>query len=379
MNQNPKIKIVITGDLCPHNRIEKLTINSEYKAVFNDFIDVFKGNDLNVTDLECPLTSLDKGRIKTGPHQKADPRCIELLKFASIKLAALANNHIMDYGSQGAKDTIELCHKNNIASMGVGENAVAARRPFIIRIKEKKVAFINVADQEFLTTTDGLFQANPMDPVNVHNDIVKVKHECDYVIIIVHAGNEFYHLPSLRTKILYRFLIDAGADAVISNHTHCFSGYEVYKEKPIFYGLGNFIYDSPGKINSDWNKGYVVKLFLGECIDFEIIPLKQGNELPGVFHLNVKEDLEFRQILDERNKIIADDAKLEQAFLQYVSTVTQMYDTFIEPYFSSVYNGLRLRGFLPNLLNRRKRLLLLNLIRSESHREVLLRMLKKYE
>jgi hypothetical protein len=378
MDRHP-IKILITGDFCPHNRIEELALKSDYQAVFNDFMDVFRGNDLNVTDLECPLTLLDKGRIKTGPHQKANPACIELLKYAEIKLAALANNHIMDYGSEGAKQTIEICHQSGINTIGTDSNAENARKPFIFSIRNKKFAFINVADSEFLTAPDGPYRANPINPVNTYYDIVKAKKLCDYVIVLVHGGNEFYHLPSPGTKALYRFLIDSGADAVISNHTHCFSGYEVYKEKPVFYSLGNFIYDWPGRVSTDWNKGYAVRLLFTDKILFDLIPLKQGNEIPGVFLLNEKEENEFQKTLLARNQLIADDTKLAQSFKKYVEKVTPMYDAFIEPYFGWVYNALRQRGFLPNMLGRKKRLLLLNLTRCEAHREVLMQILKSNE
>lgn len=371
------IKILVTGDFCPQNRIEALAIKSDYQAVFNDFIDVFKGNDLNVTDLECPLTFLGKGRIKTGPHQKANPVCIELLEFAEIRLAALANNHIMDYGSAGAQETKELCQQKKIGTVGLGKDANAAREPFIKIIKDKRLAFLNVADNEFLTASDGPYQANPINPVNNFYDIREARLQSDYVILIVHGGNEFYHLPSPRMKALYRFFIDSGADAVISNHTHCFSGYEVYKEKPIFYGLGNFIYDWPNRFNSEWNKGYVVRLLLSDKILFDIIPMKQGNAIPGVFHLNEKDENEFHQTLESRNLIIADDTNLAQAFKQYIEKVTPMYDAFIEPYFGRIYNALRQRGFLPDLMSRGKRLLLLNLIRCEVHRDVLLNILSK--
>jgi poly-gamma-glutamate capsule biosynthesis protein CapA/YwtB (metallophosphatase superfamily) len=378
MNSDP-IKILITGDFCPHNRIEDLVFQKDFKSVFNDFIDVFSGNDLNITDLECPLTISETGRRKTGPHQKANPACIELLEFAGIGLAALANNHIMDFGSAGAEETIELCRQKGIATVGVGNNIATGRLPFITSIRGKQIAVINVADQEFLTATDGPFQANPIDPVCTYADIRSAREKCDYVILIAHAGNEFYHLPSPRTKSLYRFFIDAGADAVISNHTHCFSGYEVYHDCPIFYGLGNFVYDWPGRTNSEWNKGYIVRLELDEKICFEIIPLKQGNDIPGVFQLNDREKDEFGQVLESRNRLIADDVKLAQEFDSYIATVSRMYDAYIEPYFGKIYTALRHRGLLPNLLSRKKRLLLLNLTRCEAHREVLVKMLKEYE
>jgi poly-gamma-glutamate capsule biosynthesis protein CapA/YwtB (metallophosphatase superfamily) len=352
-----------------------LALKDDFQYVYNDFIEVFKGNDLNITNLECPLTLLEKGISKTGPHQKANPKCIELLKYADIKLVALANNHIMDYGSSGAQQTIELCHQKGIQTFGAGKDAESARSPFIASFKGRRIAFINVADNEFLTASDGPFQANPVNPVITYNDISNTRKESDLVIVITHGGNEFFHLPSPRIKELYRFFIDAGADAVIAHHTHCLSGYEIYKDKPVFYGLGNFIYDWPGKSNTDWNMGYVVRLHISDKISFEIIPFKQGNEVPGVFHLNGKEENQFREILATRNQIIDDDSKLALAFHQYVEKVIPMYDSFIEPYFGRMPNALRRRGLLPNLMGRKKRLLLLNLARCEAHREVIVNML----
>ena len=69
-----------------------------------------------MTDLECPLTLSKSARIKYGPHQKAHPDAIQLLKYANISLAAMANNHIMDYGSTGATDTMTLCENSGIGS-----------------------------------------------------------------------------------------------------------------------------------------------------------------------------------------------------------------------------------------------------------------------
>ncbi len=166
---------------------------------------------------------------------------------------------------------------------------------------------------------------------------------------------------------------------VISHHTHAFSGYEIYKSKPIFYGLGNFIYDWPGKVNSPWNKGYVVRLNIAEKTDFDIIPLKQCNEKPGIFHLNSEETGAFHKKIDRLNLIIADDQQLEAEFRKYCNSVFPMYDAFIEPYFGKYFTALRKRGFFPKLMSKRKRLLLLNITRCESHRDVLLRLLKQYE
>lgn len=373
------IKILITGDFCPINRIEDLALKQDYSSIFNDFIDVFRGNDLNVVDLECPLTRSNSARPKTGPHQKAHPDCINILKFTEVGLAAMSNNHIMDYDSQGAEETINLCRKHGIQTLGIGRNANEASKPYSVVIKSKKIAFLNYADNEFLNTPDGSFISNPIDPVGCFYDIQNAKESHDYIIVIVHAGNEFYELPSPRTKKMYRYFIDLGADVVVSHHTHAWSGYEIYNSKPIFYGLGNFIYDWPGKRNSRWNQGYVIRLKFSGGSDFEIIPLNQCNDRPGVFHLNSKEKDLFNEEISRLNKIIFDDQLLETEFRKYCKSVFPMYDAFIEPGFGKYIASLRKRGFFPKLMSRQKRLLLLNLTRCESHRDVLLRMLKQYE
>lgn len=371
--------LLFTGDLCPHNRIEQLALNKDYASIFNDFINVFQGNDLNITDLECPLTLSKDARPKTGPHQKAHPETIKVLKYAGIELAAMANNHVMDYGSVGARETLELCDRNGIETIGIGRSLEEAAQAYSTVIKEKRIAIINYADNEFLTTPDGAYTCNPLDSVRCFYDIKNVRGNHDFVIVIIHAGNEFYELPAPRTKILYRYLVDLGADAIISHHTHAFSGYEVYNEKPIFYGLGNFLYDWPEKVDSNWNKGYVVKLRLSDKIDFDLIPLKQCNEKPGVFHLTEQEVETFEKEIVRLNSIIADDKLLESKFQKYCQSVYPMYDAFIEPYFGKYLTALRKRGLFPKLMTRKKRLLLLNLTRCESHRDVMLRMLKQYE
>ena len=378
MNTDP-VKILITGDFCPHNRIEDLAIKEDFGAIFNDFIDVFQGNDLNITDLECPLTTSESKRPKTGPHQKAHPDCINILKYAGINLAAMANNHIMDYDNQGTKDTIDLCRSKDIDTIGLGRTLGDASRPYSLKIKGKRIAILNYADNEFLKTPDNSFTCNPLDQVSLYYDIKKARQVHDFLVVIVHAGNEFYELPSPRTKRLYRYMVDLGADVVISHHTHAWSGYELYNSKPIFYGLGNFIYDWPGKLNSRWNQGYVVRLNISEKTDFEIIPLKQCNEIPGVFHMNSEEKEVFSKEMNRLNKLIADDNNLETEFQNYCKSVYPMYEAFIEPDFGKKIASLRKRGLFLKLMSKRKRLLLLNITRCESHRDVLLRILKNYE
>ena len=90
--------------------------------------------------------------------------------------------------------------------------------------------------------------------------IEEAKKKADFVVVIAHGGHEHYNLPSPRMKKWYRFFVDAGAHAVVGHHTHIISGYEVYKDAPIFYSLGNFCFDWEGLRNMEWNNGMLVEV-----------------------------------------------------------------------------------------------------------------------
>ena len=108
---NGNISILITGDFCPHKRIEKEFLKGNYESIYNGFQKVANGCDLVITNLECPLTLSNNPIKKTGPNLKANPECIEGIKFGGFNVVTLANNHIMDYGKQGLSETISLCKK----------------------------------------------------------------------------------------------------------------------------------------------------------------------------------------------------------------------------------------------------------------------------
>ena len=373
MNNKP-IKILFTGDFCPHQRIEKLVKEGNYASVFNDFKKEFEGNDLNVVDLECPLTILETKIDKSGPHQKAHPKTINLLNEINVGLVAMANNHILDYGERALLDTINLCHKNDILTIGVGENSDSTKQPVIKEIGNIKIGFLNFAESEWTIAKPDSAGANPMDLIESFKSIQSLKQKVDKVIVIAHGGIEHYHLPSPRIKKTYRFFIDAGADAIISHHTHCFTGYEIYKNAPIFYGLGNFLYDWPDKKDENWNFGFVVRLLINEQIKFEIIPLKQNNgEEIGVHYLNDDEKRLFDKRLSELNVIISDDKLLEDEFNKLCKSKERIYKLYFEPYRGKIISSLRIRKLLPELFSKNKKLAQLNIVRCESHRDIFLK------
>lgn len=372
------ISVLFTGDFCPIGRISQQINNN----IYNDFIDILKNNDLNITNLECPLCDSNTIKLpKIGPNLRANRNSIELLRAGGFNLLTLANNHILDYGEAGLKSTIELCQQNNIEVLGAGENIQQARKIYYKVIANIKIAIINFAENEFSTTNSNNAGANPLDLINNYNDIKNAKENSDYVFVVIHGGHEGYNLPSPRMKKTYRFFVDAGASAIICHHTHCYSGYEIYKKSPIFYSLGNFIFDHKMYQNDyKWTSGYTVRFNINkDKLNFDIHPYRQNTDKTvGVRLLNSKEKIEFEKDLIKINNIIADENLLQSSFMEFEESRMSGYLNYLEPFtYNKYYSYLFHKKIIPSILSKKKKRLLLNLIRCEAHRDMLMQILSK--
>lgn len=376
------IKILIAGDYCPIGRNAMTIKNQDYSKLFGGFEKFSNEADLSIVNLECPITNSKTKLKKTGPNIKASFDSLKPLKFAGFNLVTLANNHILDYGSQGLMDTMANCELEGISYVGAGKNNDEARKPFFTTIKNKKIAIINIAENEFCTTTDENYGANPLNVISNHYDIIKAKKTADYVIVISHGGREHYQLPSPQLKERYRYFIDSGADAVISHHTHCFSGYEYYMNKPIFYSLGNFIFDYKKKYQKGlWTQGFSVLLRLNnnDTIDFELIPFNQGREEnPSLVLMDELEQRIFNSKLEELNAIIKDEKLILSNWEKYIKSQMKAYkgNMFVQnKYIRALIN----KGILPDFFfhSSEHQYLLLNLLKCETHREIMIDVLTK--
>jgi poly-gamma-glutamate capsule biosynthesis protein CapA/YwtB (metallophosphatase superfamily) len=371
------IKILFTGDFYGGRRIDELIQREKYESIFNGFIDEIRGTDISITNLEAPLTHYDRSIQKTGPALKAHPKTAKALSYAGFNMVTLANNHIMDFGKQGLLDTFSALRSDEIEYIGAGKNLEEAKQPIYKEIKGKVLAFLNMAENEWSTTHGNDFGTSPLNPVQNYYIIQEAKKKADYVFVIVHGGHEMHPLPSPRMKETYRFFIDAGAVAVIGHHSHCYSGYEKYKTGYIFYSLGNFIFDNENKGSRLWNEGYAVQLDIikGDIL-FKLIPYIQNAEQVGVNMLDDDEASRFFKKLNELNEIILDDTQLKYQFDRFCME-REVYNFYLEPHNNLIIHYLQKHKFLPSLLTKRKRLLLKNLIRCESHRDVVLNILEK--
>lgn len=375
-----ELKILFVGDYCPIGRNKNLLEKKMYSEVFGDFELLTKKADLSIANMEAPLTDTNKAIKKTGPNLKVSLNFLKPLKDIGFDVVTIANNHIMDYGEEGLKSTIKVCKKENVHFVGAGKNIKQARQPLLLKLKNKKIAIINIAENEFCAAETDQYGANPLNVITNHYDIQKAKKENDYVIVVSHGGREHYQLPSPQLRERYRFFIDSGADAVIGHHTHCFSGFEYYNEKPIFYSLGNFIFDYKEKYQKGlWTQGYALMLKIEEKnIDFDLIPFNQGRKIKSRLEfLTKKERIIFDAKIVELNSIIVNDELFKTAWINYIKTQKKSYKSnlFIQ---NKYIRALISRGLLPAFFfhSKKHKTLLLNMFRCESHREIMIEVLK---
>lgn len=368
------IRIAVAGDFLPRHRVAALAQKGDYGSVMDETRQVCSTYDYCIVNLEGPVVTGDAAPIvKNGPCLKCGEKAIPLLRHGGFHCATLANNHFLDYGEDGARQTLDALRQHGIDFVGGGMNVKEAGATLYRDINGETLAIINCAEHEFSIATDKTAGSNPLNPIRLYYDIAEARKTANHVVVITHGGVEQYDLPTPRMKELYRFLIDAGADVVVNHHQHCPCAYEVYHGKPIFYGLGNFCFDAPSLKHQPWNKGYMVGLVLdGEKPDFSIIPYVQCDDQPTVTFADEKANRDTMSHLDELNLILADDNKLRLSHEDYMRRTSTNYLNLFTPYSSRFARALCEKGLLPAYYPRSKWPAMLNGVECESHRERLI-------
>jgi capsule synthesis protein PGA_cap len=206
--------------------------------------DVISRADIAIANFENPApNSFTWHRSKTV--FTADPTLIDGLMKAGIDYVGIANNHIGDAGNTGILQTIANLKKRGLKYSGAGKDLVAAQKPAILGANGTKVAIL-----AYDAIAPG-YHAAKGEPGSSKLTIKAVqagvkaarKAGAKVVIVFPHWGTEYKYSPFQNQQRLARQIIDAGADMIIGNHAHYAAAVEIYKGKPIWYALGNFVFD----------------------------------------------------------------------------------------------------------------------------------------
>ncbi|MDI6600286.1 MAG: CapA family protein [Thermoanaerobacteraceae bacterium] len=272
-------EITAVGDIMLGRGVGTRLKNQEYTEPFSR-IKPYIQSDIALGNLECVISDRGEKMEGKGIYLRARPEAVESLKYLGFDVLSLANNHIMDYGEDAFKDTIDILHSNDILPVGAGNNIMEARTPYIKDVDGIKAAvlaynqFYNVKWSRNGRTMEALEDrcgTAPLDIEIIKEDIKRAKEIADIVIVMPHWGiEESTVVPEDQRQMAYD-MIDAGASAVIGSHPHILQGIEVYNGSLIAYSLGNFVFDQ----NDSENKESIIlrlKFTDGRISDAVIIP-----------------------------------------------------------------------------------------------------------
>ena len=301
---NP-IKVLIAGDLFPSEENYGLFVKGDAESLFGEEIcQLFAQADFSIANLEGALTDSKEPQQKDGPSIKAPMETIAGIKKLGLTAVALANNHITDYQNQGCIDTFHTLEKAGIKYVGLvtSDKAQSDGKFLSIEIKGKRICIYNVSETFFNQPFKDCYGAHLYDEWIVCNEIMNLKKEHDFLVVLYHGGAEYLPYPTPQTRTRFLRMAECGADFITSQHTHCIGCEEWYNGSYLLHGQGNFLFARQKMFPDITKQGLVCEIMITDdsfCIKNHVVNIN-GN----VLEYDSKQDLtQFK----ERSKHVDDD------------------------------------------------------------------------
>ena len=256
---DPLVRIALVGDVMLDQTPGRLI----RKGVdpLRHFASLLKQHDIRVANLETVVATVGQAVPDKIYTFRAHPRVLSVVK-RHFDAVSLANNHTGDFGRQALVQMLREIDASGLGRFGAGMDLQGAHQPWIVERQGLKIAFLGY--NEFFPRSFEADYDRPgiawSDDDQVVLDIqwARARWGADVVIPFMHWGVEYEPLASDRQRQLAQRMIDAGADAVVGTHPHVTQQVETYKGKPIFYSLGNFVFD--GFTRAEHNTGWLLSL-----------------------------------------------------------------------------------------------------------------------
>ncbi|MBQ8991345.1 MAG: CapA family protein [Prevotella sp.] len=276
------LSIVFTGDILLDRGVRRVINQHGVDHLFSDGIDsVFRSAQLVVGNLECPATKIDAPVFKHFIF-RGEPEWLDTLRQHGITHLNLANNHSIDQGREGLLDTRRNIIAAGMVPMGAGENMQQASEPVLLASEPRNVWFVpslRLALENYAYLPDKpCVSQEPMDSLIRRVYRLREADSTAVIIVSLHWGGEHTLKPVPRQRLEAHQLILAGADALICHHTHTLQTIETFMGKPIYYSIGNFIFDPTKPLNA---KACIVRLEVTQdSVQAETIPVEIRNCTP---------------------------------------------------------------------------------------------------
>lgn len=241
------MKLFFCGDIMPGG-----VLPYQDKYITTELLDFMSGFDFRIGTLEAAIgTNLPYDPVKMAGRQNiiyARNEDFFRVKEMGFDMVSLANNHVWDLGEEGLRNTIKVLKENGIKYCGAGLNIEEASQPAIIEKNGQKIAILAYCmyGNKYLGYVElaGENKAgiNPLDIEKVVKDIKDAKLKYDKVIVMPHWGREYQYEPLPECVAMAKRMVEAGADAVLGSHTHQMQPLIKYKQTPICFSMGNFLF-----------------------------------------------------------------------------------------------------------------------------------------
>jgi len=229
--------------------------------IWGDALEEFERSapDLRIINLETSVTKSDDYWEGKQIHYRMHPENIDCITAARIDVCSLANNHVLDWGYAGLEETVKTLRKAGMRSVGAGRNLMEAETPTIVEVaKEARVIVfalgsptsgvsLNWAALEKRPGINLLRDFSDDTIQDLRKKVREVKQERDIVVLSIHwGGNWGYDVPQKETDSAHQLIDKAGADMIHGHSSHHVKGIEVYQDRLILYGCGDFLNDYEG-------------------------------------------------------------------------------------------------------------------------------------
>jgi poly-gamma-glutamate synthesis protein (capsule biosynthesis protein) len=211
----------------------------------------------------------------------------------------VATNHIKNCGlsncgDQAFLDTLTHLKAAEVIPVGAGRDLPEALEPVVLTLKGVRFGFVSLGEIESSTfAAEGVPGIAPLTDENLRAAIAAAREASDVVIAMPHWGPEYSSTPNYRQLAFAREAVDAGADLVVGNHTHVVQAWEMIDGVPVFYGLGNFVFDQ--NWSRETQQGVILTVtFQGtEIVGHQLIP----THVDGDGRVHIAGDAEAQEIL----------------------------------------------------------------------------------
>ncbi len=242
----PPVSLLFGGDVLLGRHVETLMATRTYPFPFTNLLDLITQHDRTIINFEGVIPEKHEQTKDFEMRFSMSTDVASQLKRAGIDGVSLGNNHAFDYGKRGFTHTRKVFGEEGIMTIGHPDNEEAYTK-HIEQLGRIRVGYLMLHAVEDTGTTT----AELMEGLSDISDIQ---------IVFVHWGNEYVRTHNEKQEHLAHALIDAGADAVIGHHPHVMQDIELYQDVPIFYSLGNLIFDQ--YFSDEVQTGYLVSLSL---------------------------------------------------------------------------------------------------------------------